>query len=43
MSAPILGFAGFGEAGSRIAAGLREAGAGERMRRRADRENGPRN
>lgn len=29
MSLPILGFVGFGEAGSRIAAGLREAGAGD--------------
>jgi 3-hydroxyisobutyrate dehydrogenase-like beta-hydroxyacid dehydrogenase len=29
MAPPVLGFVGFGEAGSRIASGLREAGAGE--------------
>jgi 3-hydroxyisobutyrate dehydrogenase-like beta-hydroxyacid dehydrogenase len=29
MPAPVLGFVGFGEAGSRLAAGLREAGIGE--------------
>jgi 3-hydroxyisobutyrate dehydrogenase-like beta-hydroxyacid dehydrogenase len=29
MSTPIFGFVGFGEAGSRIASGLRDAGAGE--------------
>src|ERR1700761_757258 len=29
MAIPVIGFIGFGEAGSRIALGLREAGAGE--------------